>query len=198
MIKYIANTLSQKFVSEKILCEKDKEICSYGLEIIISSMVSICLVLIISIMNVRVMEGVIYLLFYCLLRTYAGGYHAKSHKSCILTFVCTYIAVICITKLSVIANKLMILFLVFFCIFVVTIFKTVDTINNPFSVHNKKKMHKIAIGVMLCQLLLIFFMLKVSALFEIGIYALFGTVVCCILIVIGFIENIIIREEKNE
>ena len=96
MIKDISNGVSRRFVEKGILDEENKEICSYGLEIFISTMISVCMVLFISIICSKLLEGIIYLIFYCSLRTYAGGYHAKSHRSCILTFIGMYSLVILI------------------------------------------------------------------------------------------------------
>ena len=81
----------------------------------------------------------------------------------------------------------------FFCNLVVILFDTVDTIINPFSDSRKKKMHRISIFIMLFHSVIIAGMLNIPALYGMGVYALFGDFVCCVLVAIGFVEKRIIN-----
>ena len=101
MIKNISNSVSRKFAEKGILEKNNVEICSYGLEIFISTMISVCMVLFISTFFTKPLEGIIYLLFYCSLRTYAGGYHADSEEKCYITsFAMVIISLFCIEMLN--------------------------------------------------------------------------------------------------
>lgn len=151
------------------------------------------MVLFISIICAKPLEGIIYLIFYCSLRTYAGGYHAKSHKSCILTFLGTYSLVTVILRFYMYDFKIVNFLVLFFCNLVVILFDTVDTIINPFSDSRKKKMHRISIFIMLFHSVIIAGMLNIPALYGMGVYALFGDFVCCVLVAIGFVEKRIIN-----
>ncbi len=192
MIKDISNGVSRRFVEKGILDEENKEICSYGLEIFISTMISVCMVLFISIICFKLLEGIIYLIFYCSLRTYAGGYHAKSHRSCILTFLGMYSLVTVILHFYIYDFQNAIFLIMFFCNLVVILCNTVDTVINPFSDSSKKKMHRISIFTMLFHSAVIVGMIKIFELYGMGVYALFGDFVCCVLVAIGFVEKRIV------
>lgn len=60
------------------------EILQYGIEVILSTVTGIISVLILSIFINSVIESIIFLVIFAMLRTYTGGYHAKNHLSCIL------------------------------------------------------------------------------------------------------------------
>lgn len=180
-------------IIRRVTGKDNEEICSYGLEIFFSTIISVCMVLFISIICAKPLEGIIYLIFYCSLRTYAGGYHAKSHKSCILTFLGTYSLVTVILRFYMYDFKIVNFLVLFFCNLVVILFDTVDTIINPFSDSRKKKMHRISIFIMLFHSVIIAGMLNIPALYGMGVYALFGDFVCCVLVAIGFVEKRIIN-----
>ena len=189
MIKNISNSVSRKFAEKGILEKNNVEICSYGLEIFISTMISVCTVLFISTIFTKSLEGIIYVLFYCSLRTYAGGYHAKSHKSCILTFLGVYAVVTVILHYYINYFQNANFLILVFCNSVVIFFGTVDTIINPFTDYHKKKMHQISIFIMLFHSVVIVGMTNIPRLYGMGVYALLGDFVCCALMIIGFVEK---------
>lgn len=72
--------------------DKDyKEICAYGLELIFSSVIEIVNVLLISILTNTIGYGIIYILLIMGIRSYTGGYHAKTKLMCNFIFVITYL-----------------------------------------------------------------------------------------------------------
>ena len=193
MIKSISNSASRKFVEKGILGKDNEEVCSYGLEIFISTIISVCMVLIISIICAKTMEGIIYLIFYCSLRTYAGGYHAKSHRSCILTFLGVYALISVVLHFYMYDFQDTNFLMLVFCNLVVIVFGTVDTVINPFSDSRKKKMHRISIFTMLFHSVIIAGMTNIPELYRMGVYALFGDFVCCVLVTVGFVEKRIVN-----
>lgn len=70
--------------------EKDK-IYAYGMELVLSGLVNVLSVLLISILLFHPSDGLLFLAAFIPLRTTAGGYHAKSHLSCNLVFLGTFI-----------------------------------------------------------------------------------------------------------
>lgn len=196
MIKYIANSLTRNFIENNILNEENKDVCVYGLEIGISTLTSIFCVLLVSFFRNELLGGLIYLLFYCSLRTFAGGYHAKTHRSCILTFLFLYIGVMLFSRWSIFSHTGGVSVMLFTHIAVVFLLKTVDAINNPFSKGGRKKLHRISCFIIVIHSILIVSMLRWENFLHIGIYALLGDFVCCVLVVVGFIEKKIIQRRQ--
>lgn len=76
----------------------DKEIILYGLTIAIEQAVSIISAIILGWMIGLVWEVIIFLVAFCPIRTYAGGYHCKTAIQCYFMSVGTIFAVLMIVK----------------------------------------------------------------------------------------------------
>jgi len=92
MINYLANRVASVFVQYGESADENKDIYAYALEAIIAFLVSSAVCILISFMFGRVLEGVVFMFGYAVLRRVAGGYHANTHKICILTFTSIVIA----------------------------------------------------------------------------------------------------------
>lgn len=56
MIHSVAMIIADFFVSKDVITEEEKEVCAYGMELIISGIISIALVLIIGLINSGIQE----------------------------------------------------------------------------------------------------------------------------------------------
>ena len=86
MIHNLATKLASLFVLYGESADDDVDIYAYGCEAIISSIVNIGVAMMISFIFGRVLEGIIFMAVFALLRRYTGGYHADTHFKCIVTF----------------------------------------------------------------------------------------------------------------
>ena len=91
MIHGLARRVALVFASYGECNEDEVDIYTYALEAMIAPIVNIVICLIISLVFGRLLEGTIFILAFMLLRRFTGGYHAKTHYKCILTF-CTVLA----------------------------------------------------------------------------------------------------------
>lgn len=99
MIVALSNKIINYFLKNKIINEKDKEIYLYGTEILISETLCISLILGIGIILECFIETIFYLIVFIQLRTCAGGYHASTHRVCIIVSNITYICIILCIKI---------------------------------------------------------------------------------------------------
>lgn len=60
----------------------DDELIRFGLHQFLFSITNFIIIILIGILNNRIMEALIFLISYPAIRSYAGGYHAKSISSC--------------------------------------------------------------------------------------------------------------------
>jgi len=88
MINQLANRVASVFVSYGESSEENAEIYAYALEAIIAFVTNFIICIIISLLFGRLFEGVVFILGFAVLRRVTGGYHAKSHAVCVLTFSC--------------------------------------------------------------------------------------------------------------
>ena len=87
------------FVKRGVIEEKDRDVYVYGSELLISESICTLLVVCISLCTGKLVETVIYLFTYIMIRVYAGGYHASSHRNCIMIFNLGYVGVLYIMEI---------------------------------------------------------------------------------------------------
>ncbi len=90
MVQQIANNLTDLLLKKEIVKEEDKEIYTYGLEALLSTVINTILVLIFGLLTGMLLETLAFLISFAILRVYCGGYHAKTHVGCILMFAGIY------------------------------------------------------------------------------------------------------------
>lgn len=89
MIHRLSVILSER-LCEKDCTEEDRNIYIYGIEILLSSVINIALCVSISLLCGRILDAFIFLIIFCSLRMYVGGYHANSHFECCGMFLFSY------------------------------------------------------------------------------------------------------------
>ena len=90
----LAQRLSDYFVDESIISQEDYEIYVYGSELLISFTISTVFIALLGLVFNRLVETLLFLTIFIVLRRYTGGYHAPSHFKCKLTTVATYLLVL--------------------------------------------------------------------------------------------------------
>lgn len=94
MIELLSNNITDFFYYNKIIEENEKEILLYGLQLIISSVIGISLILSFGIIFNKVIETMIFLVTFIIIRMYSGGYHANSYFKCNVTLIIVYLSII--------------------------------------------------------------------------------------------------------
>lgn len=127
------------FVTNRIIHEEKKAILSYGIEIIISSVLTLGLCVVISGVIRQLVLCIIFLLTYCPLRVFSGGFHAKTQRRCTLLFVALVMLNIFISGfISDENNKLNTIRWI--ATLIILILSPVGCIENPIPFEFKKKM----------------------------------------------------------
>ncbi|MBE6845650.1 MAG: hypothetical protein E7508_08090 [Ruminococcus sp.] len=75
------------------------EVYKYGVEITISSFLNISLILLCSLVISDILAGIAFLISFIILRSFTGGYHAKTYFMCNGLFVLTFLIVYAINCL---------------------------------------------------------------------------------------------------
>ena len=138
MIHNVAKKLSSLLATENIIEQTKAPIYAYGFELLISGFVGVLLVVIISLIFGSPLYWIPYLSGYVLFRTNAGGFHAKNHMQCILTFLVIYTFLLLLHPLF---HKLIIFPILVSIIFLYPIIKyaPLNVRNNPLLPEQKKK-----------------------------------------------------------
>lgn len=100
MIERIAIKITNFIFKNAKLDAELLEVYKYGVEITISSLLNIVLIIAASIAVSDVISGVVFLAVFMLLRSFVGGYHAKTYFMCNALFLLTYLAVYYINSVA--------------------------------------------------------------------------------------------------
>lgn len=90
IISKFSSEITKKFVENNIIDKADYEIYKYGTELILSSAISMLILLLISIITNKIIEGILFYLVFCFMRMFCGGFHAESYLKCEISFALFY------------------------------------------------------------------------------------------------------------
>lgn len=98
MIEASALAMAKFFASKKIYDSDQVAIYQYGFELVLSTAANMICVAVFALLTDTFSGAVGFCIAFALLRTSAGGYHARHHWSCILTFSATYLGFVLILR----------------------------------------------------------------------------------------------------
>lgn len=95
-MKVISTYLSEFIINTNSI-ENDydlKEIISFGTEVLVVNICNILAAFILAILCGKGKEAIIFLLFYCTIRSYSGGFHANNSNACVRIFSLIFLCVV--------------------------------------------------------------------------------------------------------
>ena len=98
MLKELSNKITKKLVDINIIEEADSELYEYGFwqgGVLIFNFLTVVLL---GILFNMLLESIIFLIFYGVLRTIAGGYHARTQNTCYILSIMLMIVVLIMLK----------------------------------------------------------------------------------------------------
>lgn len=90
LIRNISYRIVETIKKYRIITEEDQDIYQYGMELLTSTFINLLLIITIGVIFDKLPQTILFLLEYCFVKRYAGGYHASTHARCILTFSVLY------------------------------------------------------------------------------------------------------------
>ena len=94
MLHTLSNRMATRLANHGIINSESIEVYVYGLELVFSFFFSSVVILLIGILLSKVWETIVFLTIFVLLRSFTGGYHAKTFTRCAIVTFTTYISVI--------------------------------------------------------------------------------------------------------
>ena len=148
LVSQIVNFITEQDV---ISDESDvQDFYRYGIEISISSLLNIVLVVIAGILIHHIIESIVFLSLFILIRSFTGGYHADTYFRCKLLMCTTFI----LTALanSIFSNKFsLLIIIVLICVteLIVSILGPIENKNKPIDDSKRIKLKIIGIVITL-------------------------------------------------
>ncbi|NCB43986.1 MAG: hypothetical protein EOM59_15410 [Clostridia bacterium] len=82
MVKKVSNSIVRKMIDRQAIMENEYELYDYGLQVIISSLVSFISAMAVGFVFQLSLAMFVFLICFALMRMYSGGYHAQSYLIC--------------------------------------------------------------------------------------------------------------------
>lgn len=142
MLHSLSNRMALRLANHGIINPESIEVYVYGFELVFSFAFSTAIILLIGILLSRLLETVVFLTIFVLLRSFTGGYHAKTFIKCAVVTFSTYLSVII---LSMFVSRLP-LYIYIICLLIgLSIISAVAPVENPNKEipQNKRIRHKI-------------------------------------------------------
>ena len=161
----LAYMISDFFIRKNIIEEKQREICRYGYEVILSTILGGLLVIGISLLVGQLEAGIIFLLIFSSVRKFCGGYHADSYIKCNLVLILVLLVYLGIIRMMLSDNPtvpvmcVMMYLLYMACIIA---YAPIDNENKRLSGYEKIKYRRISliIGVIVGMVSAILYIVK--------------------------------------
>jgi len=190
MIKKLANSMVCFYVKNNYISENETSSYVYGFEILLSTLLNTLLVLVAALFMHSFIEAIFYMAAFISLRTSGGGYHAKSHRACILTFTVMFI-VFCLT-INILDGKIPAMYSLF-CSMVSAIIiwsvAPVEAPNKPLSSAKRKRYRSISLVVGCVFMVLALVTYLTSVIPEITVYIFSGELAAALTMVAGAITT---------
>ena len=104
MIHLIALVIADFFVSKDVITEEEKEVCAYGMELIISGIINVSLVIIIGLITCYIWYAIVYNTMMIVIRMYTGGYHADTHLGCNICYCGVFLISLIILRIQMLVK----------------------------------------------------------------------------------------------
>lgn len=164
-MSHIVEAMTDFLLCQNVICEEDKEVYNYSIDILLSLVLDTVLILVIGIVMKHFSVSVVFALLFPILRKHTGGYHAKTKLQCrIVSTVLVFIAISIVTFMQDISGILKIVYLgvvvsfyliiTYFFVPIENNFKPLDETNRR---HNKKVSVIYGILIFLVELIMLFY-----------------------------------------
>ncbi len=143
--------------------EQQRAKYEYGIDVFFSSLLNMLGILVIYALLGFLQEGMVLIVFFASLRTFAGGYHAQTRFKCFTFFLAiSGIAIWLYQHISFDLNSQVLFIGLGTCLVFVAKFAPMDTSNKPIGDVKKRKYRTKSIMIVTSQMLIIFSLYKLS------------------------------------
>lgn len=94
MISYLSRSIADLYIKRNIIQPGEKEVYKCGLELILNDIVTFSLIIALSAIVWKIQYALEYLIVFCTVRVYTGGYHARKAYMCRLSMIATFLLVV--------------------------------------------------------------------------------------------------------
>lgn len=148
MLRRLADTIASGFVKRQVILEDSKSTYVYGLELLLSSIFSSGCIVIIGILIHRTVDVLFFLAIFSVLRSFTGGYHARTFSKCTIVTLTTFGLVMALSKLLSV-NIPVYVITVIAVFFIILVLAPIENPNKRIPASKKKLFKAISVALLL-------------------------------------------------
>lgn len=198
MYKQIAEKISNLLASSGSILDSEVSVYSYAAELFLSSITGLAICMSIGFILGVPFGSLLFLLVYCPLRQFSGGYHASNHISCGTIFCIIFLQTALIDKYLIVDSFIAsVIFMIIAGMgtLVIIVTSPIEDRNKRLSKIERVKYKKISASLGFVGLCLIALFVKLQ-MFEASYYVCSAILILSILLIAGKLKNL--KGEKNE
>lgn len=150
MLSFLSGKIIGVLEKKQIIDKDEKSIYEYGMELLISAILSFVIMVSIGLITGRLIESFIFYFSFILLRTYTGGYHAKTSLRCKIFFAFAQVVTLFLADIFVRANILYSIISVTICLILIAEYAPIENKNKKINDKTKMKKRAIVTVLILC------------------------------------------------
>lgn len=172
MMEKCANTMTTWLIQSGVVEEEDRELYEYAAYSLLITISPLLLSVIFGIVMGRLIQSIILIIPFMVIRKFSGGYHAKQAFVCFIWS--SLLLILCIYLSSCIKCNLLLGIVTIWALISLIVFSPIDSENRRLSQKEKKKYKTISsiLAIIFCYFSVIFYLLKLetyAVCFSIGI-----------------------------
>lgn len=186
MFKKSADKMTSVLICNNMIDNNESKVYSYGFEILIAFIINITTMLLIGFLFGKFTYILFFLMCYCPIRQFSGGYHADNYFRCLLTFVFIILSTILIIEnLNLYLLKNIIIFIASISWVGICLLCPIEHRSNPISDRERSTYKKVAIFVSTIILLMTVLSFLLNIFVDYFIYSVFAMFWIFIMLVLG-------------
>lgn len=163
MFRYFAENIAFLLIKHKMLDIKNRDVYTYGIEVILSNVILIFSFLGISLVANCLIVFIGFLLFFIPIRSFAGGYHAKHSETCFGISVGVYVtAMIIYNQFPNLYKNAIVLCVFIMAIIILLIWSPLKNPNHPLAAYQYERNRKIVYGIIVLNIVLFIVFAKMN------------------------------------
>lgn len=186
MFKKYADKMTSVLICNNMIDNNESRVYSYGFEILIAFIVNITTMLFIGFLFGKFTYVLFFLMCYCPIRQFSGGYHADNYFRCLLTFVFIILSTILIIEnLNIYLFKNIIMIIASISWLGICLLCPIEHRSNPISDREKSTYKKVAIFISTVVLSMTVLSFLLNIFVDYFIYSVFAMFWIFIMLVLG-------------
>lgn len=191
-MKYpVSEKITTSFINNGIINSEDKDIYTYGLQQGAQIVLNIITIIVVCLYLQMFWQGIVFLLAFIPLRSYAGGIHAKTQLRCYFLSTVTFAGVLLLIKFILWTTPVCLIIAISAGI-IVFIFAPVEDHNKPLD-QIEIAVYKKRARYILCFLILLAFLLLCLGQLQISVCITMSITLVSVMLILGRIKNSIIK-----